>query len=70
MGAMKRKIQRREKYFREQLTKTDEMYQNGMTFDDIRVKNQHFKTYEAGYGRSNPNDNEFWRKKGASRKKR
>ena len=38
--------------------------ENGWGFDEMNKKaNKHFKSFEVGYGRKNPNDNAFQVKK-------
>jgi len=36
---------------------------SGYGFEDTKKTNKHFKSYEVGYGRKNPNDNTFQKKR-------
>lgn len=58
---------KKEKYQRELLEKAEHSYECGWGFDGVKNYNKHFPTYEAGYGRSNPNENGFQKKKGKKR---
>ena len=64
LPGIKSKIMKREKYMKDQFNKADHAYECGFGFDDIKKSNKHFPSYQAGYGRKNPNDNEFWKKRG------
>ena len=64
LPGVQRKIQKREKWAKDQLQRADHAYECGFGFDEVKKSNKHFPTFQAGYGRKNPNDNEFWRKRG------
>lgn len=66
-AAIQRKVKKRERYNKEQFEKADQAYQHGMGFDDIKKQNKHFPTFQAGYGRHNPNESAYWKKRGGQK---
>lgn len=66
-AAIRRKVKKRERYVKDQYEQADQAYQYGMGFDDIKKQNKHFPTFQAGYGRHNPNENAFQKKRGGKK---
>jgi len=59
----KRLIQKAEKFRDNQFYESQQVLSCGYGFDDIKKSNKHFKSFEVGFGRNNPNDNTFQKKK-------
>lgn len=57
------RIAKAEKFKEREFYNATQNYENGWGFDDIKKSNKHFKNYEIGYGRKNPNDNAYQAKR-------
>jgi len=56
-------MKKAEKYKEKQFYEAQMGLENGWGFEEMKKDNKHFKNYEVGYGRKNPNDNAFQKKK-------
>ena len=69
-NALMKKKRGKMKRFNDIQMKTAELaYSNGWGFEEVKKHNRKFREFEVGYGKGNPNSNQFW-KKHASKKKR
>jgi len=63
---IKNKIRKAQRYQEKQMKIAETNFGYGWGIEELTKDNKHFRTYEVGYGKKNPNDNSFW--KGKSKK--
>merc|ERR1711874_331056 len=62
-GPNKRQILKAEKQREREFYMAQQDIESGLGFDDVKKSNKHYKNFQIGYGRNNPNDNAFQKKK-------
>ena len=70
MPNVKSKIRKQQQFREKELKNAEVNYGLGWGFDELKKSNRHFRDYEVGYGRKNPNDRDFWKGKKKRGKKR
>jgi len=62
-GPNRLKMSKAEKHREKEFYEAQLGLQGGYGFEDTKKSNKHFKNFEVGYGRKNPNDNAFQKKR-------
>lgn len=60
---IKRKQGKAKRFRDKEAINADLAYSNGLGFDSVKKYNKQFRDFEVGYGKKNPNENKFWKKK-------